>query len=231
MPKDDETTLREHERGVWNELFGDDAKSKENRQSARSEFKRFFSEGHRTHINGVFEDLAESAKAGKELEFPFHICNDVHPRAWDIILQHGKHYTPRSWRDSKPWEWKRQPLSRSCFFNALEMIYIVREQEPKSRATYVEGFCMGPLVHPMLHAWNGVGFAGICCDWSFYASSMFTRYFGVPFTFEEYQHINQNGKDFSARLMFRRDQFEKVEERVLEVLQKPRTRLMRPKSS
>jgi len=78
----------------------------------------------------------------------------------------------------------------------------------------------------MLHAWNGVDFIGKAVDWTFYSHTLFNRYFGVPFTFEEYQYINQNGEDFNVRLMFRRDSFASVEARMLEVLQTPRTSMI-----
>lgn len=231
MPRDDETTNREHERGVWESLYGPDPACKQGLLETREAFRVLFEQGHSTDIKGIFEDLALDVQSGKKFKYPFSYMRDVHPKAWPIILEHGKHYRPVSLSREKPQEWERQPLAGSCFLNAIEMVYMARELNNKSRAVYVEGFSIGPAVYPMLHAWVGSGFSGKCYDWTFYAITMFTRYFGVPFTYEEYKFMTEkpDGSDFSCMMLFRRDNFKRVEGRMLEVLQKPRTRLLRPK--
>lgn len=231
MPSDEETTNREHERGVWRSLYGPDQACKQALSETRDAFKGFFEQGHGTDIKGMFEELALKAQSGKRFKHPFMYLNNVHPKAWTIILKHGKHYRPVCLSRDKLQEWDRQPLAGSCFLNAIEMVQLARELNKESRAAYVEGFVMGPVVYPMLHAWTGSGFAGKCYDWTFYATAMFTRYFGVPFTYEEYKFMTEkaDGSDFSATMLFRRDNFERVEGKMLEVLQKPRTRLLRQK--
>lgn len=231
MLEDDETNNREYERGVWESLYGSDPVCKQALSETRDAFKAYFEQGHDTDIKGLFEELAPDAQSGKRFKSPFMYLDNVHPKAWSIILEHGKHYRPLSLSREKPQEWENQPLSGSCFLNAMEMVYMARELNKKSRAVYVEGFSMGSVVYPMLHAWTGSGFAGKCYDWTFYATTMFTRYFGVPFTYEEYKFMtaNADGNDFSCMMLFRRDNFERVEGKMLEVLRKPRTRLMRPK--
>ena len=229
MPKDVEIAKRKKQRAAWDSLYGVTPECKASLLETKNAFKAYFPEGHITRISTLITELSDMARAGETFEDLFDGCEDVHPRAWDIILKHGKHYTPQSWVQDKPWEWDWQPLSGSCFLNSIEFLWFVREIQPKSRLTYVEGICIGPWVDPMLHAWNGIGFSGKTLDWTFYAHTMFNRYFGVPFTLEEYRYINQSGDDFNVTMMFRRDNFERVEQKVLEVLQKPRTRLMRPK--
>lgn len=231
MLSDEETTNREHERGVWRSLYGPAPACKQALLEARKAFKELFEQGHNTDIKSMFEELALGARSGKCFDHPFMYLDDVHPRAWNILLEHGKHYRPLSLRREKPQEWGHQPLAASCFLNAIEMVCLARELNKESRAVYVEGFSIGPLVYPMLHAWTGSGFAGKCYDWTFYAITTFTRYFGVPFTYEEYSFMtaNEDASDFSATMLFRKDNFERVEGKMLEVLQKPRTRLMRPK--
>lgn len=227
MSTDGEMANRQRERKLWAAFHGKTPKCRSALKGLRECFKQYFPSGHATALNLTLANLAEAARNEKPFEHPYEYCDQVHPRAWDVILKHGKNYTPQSWAKNKPWEWEYQPLPRYCFKNSIEYILILRQQVPVSRATYVEGLCVGPLVEPMLHAWNGVGFSGKCYDWSFYATTMFNRYFGVPFTLEEYQYINQGRDLYTIRQMFRRDQFEEVEERVLAVLKKrPRTRLL-----
>ncbi len=229
MPRDDEAANRKHERGVWESLYGSDSACKQGLLETQKAFKSLFEQSHDTDIKGIFEDLALDAQSGRQFEYPFMYMKDVHPKAWSIILGHGKHYRPVSLAKDNPQEWERQPLSGSCFLNSIEMVYMARELNKESRAVYVEGFSIGPVVYPMLHAWVGSGFAGKCFDWTFYATTMFTRYFGVPFTYEEYKFMTANtyGRDFSCMMLFRKDNFELVEGKMLEVLQKPRTRLIR----
>jgi hypothetical protein len=231
MPKDQETIEREHERGVWESLYGSDPSCKETLSATREAYTELFSKWHRNDIKGLWDELAQTAAAGEKFKYPFEYLDDVHPRAWDVISTYGKHYIPMSWKRQKPQEWRRQPRSRYCALNSIETIHFARAQEPRSRAVYVEGFVMGPLVNPMLHAWNGIGFTGKCVDWSFYASSPFTRYFGIPFTFEEYKFMTQKpeSNNFTVFVLFRKDNFKRVEEKMLEVLKKSRTRLMRTK--
>jgi hypothetical protein len=219
---------RKHEREVWESLYGSTLEARSRLETTRDGFYKLFRAGHKTSVREMFAEVAAKVSEGITLEQPFHECNDVHPRAWELLLTHGKHYQPRSWRIDKPWEWRYQPIAGSCFINALDLILMVRDQKPASRLTYVEGFCMGPMIYPMLHAWNGYGFAGRCHDWTFYAHTMFNRYFGIPFTFEEYCYINPDDREgeIVARMMFRRDEFEQVEDRICQVLKKPRTRLV-----
>lgn len=227
MPKDAQSIQVQSELELWKNLHGTTVECRKARVELRTNFKCYFEAGHQTRIDDFVNDMANKAKRGEVFEYPFEHCANIHPRAWDILLKYGKHYTPQSWGRSKPWDWESQPVPHACFLNSFILLFKTRRAQPKSRATYVEGFCTGPLVEPMLHAWNGVGFAGRAVDWTFYAHTMFNRYFGVPFTLEEYMFINDNDAHFTIRMMFRRDNFEKVESRLLEVLQKPRTRLMR----
>jgi hypothetical protein len=233
MPRD-ELELRRLEREIWHGLYGDSAECKEARTEARRQFNTLFPFGHRTTIRNIIEEQAGKAATEQGFEYLFRYLSDVHPRAWEIILKHGKDYRPISWRRSTPQNLddNLQPIAGVCYRNAIKFIYNVRALDPKTRAVYVEGFAMGPLVYPMLHAWNGKGFSGTAADFSFYAVTMLTRYFGIPFTLEEYKHIvgvPPDSDEITTSLLFHRKKFERFEEQILEVLKKPRTRLVLPK--
>jgi hypothetical protein len=192
----------------------------------RGAFKGLFSEGHQHSIQPLIEDLASMVQAGKSLSFPFHKADNVHPRAWEVILQHGRDYRPIKKAHSGFAEYERQPAQTYCFLNSYELMVLVKAHKPTSTISYVEGFVTGPFVYPMLHAWNGKGFTGRALDWTFYASAPFSRYFGIPFTREEYEFIL--GKDriqeWKIGMLFRMDNFERYEPTIREVLQRPRKR-------
>ena len=104
----------------------------------------------------------------------------------------------------------------------------------QSRVSYVEGIAFGPVLKPMLHCWNGKGFSKVGVDWSFYATTMWNRYFGVPFTPEEYKRLMYKVDPKNPKVMplFRKDCFELIEDELKEVLRRPRTRFpRRPKTT
>lgn len=113
MPNEGEMANRQRERRLWYELYGDGFASKENRKKLRREFREIFPYGHRSRVRNKLVELAAISLQGKQFDVPFEFCDRFHPRAWDIILKHGKHDTPRSWAVEKPWEWEYQPLSGS----------------------------------------------------------------------------------------------------------------------
>ena len=221
-----EESLRGVERTIYNAYFGLAPECKEARKAVRVFFKALNEDGHKTSIRSLVEDLAETGRAAKEFIEPFTCLNDVHPKAWDVILTYGRDYEPLSlWKRGMHRD-QRQPKSKSCFLNAYEQMKGVHLVQPSSKVTYVEGFAVGPAVSPMLHAWNGAGFSRRALDWSFYATTHWTRYFGIPFTLAEYEQICErvNPQKPMIQMLFRKDKFEKTEEFILEVLQKSRKR-------
>ncbi len=221
-----EKKLRAAEHKLWTELHDDTSEAKKTLKNVRSAFVDLFPGGHQHSIKSLIEDFAAMVQAGESLPFPFHKVDNVHPKAWEIILQYGRDYRPIKKAHSGFAQDERQPAQTYCFLNSYELMVFVKTHMPTSTISYVEGFVMGPLVYPMLHAWNGKGFTGRALDWTFYASAPFSRYFGVPFTSEEYEFIR--GKDRIQRwkigMLFRADNFERYEPAIREVLQRPRKR-------
>lgn len=224
VPNDQE--LREEERKSWLRLYGDDVECRKTRVVADKAFKEMFPDRHCQSVKSLFEDLAGEATTGKDFEFPFHRIDNVHPRAWDLILKHGRDYIPSCTAHRVYAAEARQPAHRYCFLNSYEMIKTVQRHRPTARIAYVEGFVVSPMVYPMLHAWNGVGFSKRCVDWTFYSSARWSRYFGIPFTCGEYEEIMQRANPDKAKItmLFRQDCFEKNEEVLLEILKRPRKR-------
>jgi len=221
-----EKKLREAERKLWRELHDDTPSARKTLKDTKSAFGDIFPEGHRHSIKPLIKDLAGLVQDGETLSLPFHKLDNVHPQAWSIILEHGRDYRPLKKAHSGFPHNEHQPAQTYCFLNSYELMVLVKEHKPTSTITYVEGFVTGPLVYPMLHAWNGKGFTGQALDWTFYASAPFSRYFGVPFTCEEYEFILGKGKvkKWKIGMLFRADNFERYEPAIREVLQRPRKR-------
>lgn len=217
-----------NERAMWNEFFGLNAGACDLRRETRRQFKELNPEGHDTSIRCLVENFLERSQNNEVFNGSFEYTNNVHPRAWNVILDHGKDYRPISFRGTSVHSDEKQPEPANCFFNAFEMMYALNCHVEGLEATYVEGFAAGPVVPPMLHAWNGVGFSKNALDWTFYTSTMWTRYFGIPFTCEEYEFMREAANPGKPQIgmLFREDCFESVESAMLEVLKRPRTRLI-----
>ena len=60
--------------------------------------------------------------------------------------------------------------------------------EESDKFVYVEGLVGGASTLPMLHAWNAKELKGTkALDWSWYSHCRWCRYFGIPFTDEEFR--------------------------------------------
>jgi hypothetical protein len=224
VPNDEE--LRGAEYKIWLQLYGEGSECQKTRVEVDTAFKGLFPGRHDESCKPIFEELATDAAEGKPFEFPFHRIDNVHPRAWDMILKHGRDYKPSCTAHRVFAAEKRQPAETYCSLNSYEFIQTVRQDKPQARLAYVEGFVFGPIVYPMLHAWNGIGFSGRCVDWTFYSAARWSRYFGIPFTCEEYEEIMRraNPGRTMITMLFRQDCFERNEDILLEILQRPRKR-------
>lgn len=226
--------LRATERSAYDDLYGNSSVSRKTRSAATAGFKDLFPAGHKQSAKPLFQDLAEKAALRETFEFPFHRITNVHPRAWELILRYGRDYVPSSSLNNMFAKQKRQPAESWCFVNSYEFMKSVRFEKPTARVSYVEGFTVGPVLYPMLHAWNGFGFSKHAIDWTCYARSRWCRYFGIPFTCEEYEEIMRHAnptKDedmMAITLLFRVDNFERTERYIREVLEK-RSRKRHPR--
>jgi len=222
----DEARLRSEELRLWKEFYGDGPMCRQHRVSVRKCFTDMFPGGHSESIKQNFTDFLELVQSGKTLERPLHILSGIHPRPWDLILQHGRDYVPSKNAHKVYAHEVRQPAQTYCFLNSYELMKTIRLNKPTARITYVEGFVYGPMIPPMLHAWNGAGFSKNSVDWTLYSVTRWSRYFGIPFTYEEYQHLIEvaNPESPSVMMLFRADNFEKVEECIRKILSTPRKR-------
>lgn len=136
----------------------------------------------------------------------------VHPDAMDVLLKYGKDYSPVYWRTPPP-----EPKPRSCFLNA----WILSNSNNYSYV-YVEGIAMGPVVPPMLHAWNTMRLRSTrAVDWTHYPITRWSRYLGIPLTKEEYAKLSRSSPlKGGIQLLFHKDHFtEKVRDTLIEILE------------
>jgi len=211
------TTQRE----AWDIVFGNSHECLRRREKLDSEMKVFLPDEYPPKIffeylylkfleNGVFVDRGLS-----------HL-NDISPRAWRLILRYGKQYYPKSCIMGNPQkEGMTQPRKHKCCSNCWTVIYHNNQKYNHTDTTYIEGFSAGLTFKPMLHAWNGFGSSDVALDWTLYAFTSWARYFGVSFTQEEYRYITSSTEGgCNAYLLFGKGNFERVEDKILEVLKR-----------
>lgn len=178
-------------------------------------FSVMFPQGHEASIRHLIERLAQPASTLTEADF-FKRLTQIHPDAIPLLLAHGEDYTPKIFNDVAYRE-KLQPRWGQCFGNAWLIMDHARHfgKPPQS---YVEGIVMGAQSFPMLHAWNTRA-PSEAFDWSLYATTGWTRYFGVPLTADEYEFVSHEayGKR-NVFPLFDREYFEKHQGPLEEVL-------------
>jgi len=218
------TKLFESELEAWETIHGPSEEAKQVRRDTRRAFRDLFPNGHNESVRGFVGAVAEQAEKGADLKKAISTAHlaQVHPRALRLIADHGIDYRPFSWRKFRPETKEVQPRSRGCFLNAHYMMRISREaRAPRWQWVYVEGIALGPLVFPMLHAWNAVGVGGsVARDWTFYSGTRWTRYLGIPLTAEEHEkcrHLAHPRKPM-FHLLLDKPHFPKVESYLKELL-------------
>jgi hypothetical protein len=88
----------------------------------------------------------------------------------------------------------------------------------------VEGVAVGSLVRPMIHAWATPTEAspdfGLAIDWTFFSSSQWNKYFGIPFTHDEYRRLTKFAHpDINCSfLLLTKDNFPLVKSCLIEIL-------------
>ena len=101
-----------------------------------------------------------------------------HPEALELLLELGRFYAPVRFTKLP----RVEPRIGECYANAVE--YMCRHNGLRRvPMVYVEGLAMGGTCPPMLHAWNARSLGSVqAIDWTFYVTSRWTRYFGIPMT-------------------------------------------------
>lgn len=141
------------QRQVWQALFATDSAAQAQKEKY-DELSAIFPGTIRDWI----EDFATRARNGETFQDPLELLNQVHPRAWELLLVYGQDYRPHAWDDTVAHA-DDQPRPGQCFANTHRIIGQAREKDPLNSCTYVEGIALSALVKPMLHAWNGDGFS------------------------------------------------------------------------
>ncbi len=142
---------------------------------------------------------------------------DIHPEAFRFLRRWGRIYQNHEWKKPPLWG---EPVRKKCFLNSASLAErqrrhfkkrknLVRSVRHLRQLVYVEGVVYGPLVNPMLHAWNVQGINGrVAIDWTFYAFNHVVRYFGIPFSIEEHQRLCKvSSRNTKAMTFFHRKYF------------------------
>ncbi|MES2994726.1 MAG: hypothetical protein V4681_01675 [Patescibacteria group bacterium] len=210
------------EKELWRMMFGPTKIAAIRREQADQNFREVFEDGHATSIREFLEPYAEDYRRMlRRRGLAWKHMTQFHPDAFPLLLKHGVDYEPYVFDDYMYRE-KIQPWAGKCFANSWFIVdNHARMKGPEDRSlTYVEGFLMGVLALPMLHAWNGLdGERPVAWDWSHYATTGWSRYFGIPFTKEEYDFIMQTAYgEPMIHSLFDRKNFERHRAPLLEVL-------------
>jgi len=197
-----------NERARWRYLRADTKAAAARRHLLDSTFAGLFPHG----LTESVRFLAEH----RDFAPPYEGLEHVHPRAFPLLAAYGLDYTPMETPVVMYEERGFQPTQGRCSENAC--VFMVAgnsyREVDEPAISYVEGIVIGANIYPMLHAWNGLSTNRVAAiDWTLYATSRWSRYFGVPFTQEEYTHIG------GRSLLFHRNNFERYEAAILELLE------------
>ena len=147
----------------------------------------------------------------------------LHPRAIHLLLVYGKHYIPKRFNSPMP-----EPENDGCFRNSLQMMMSSHVNGNDSeKLFYVEGVAVGPLIRPMLHAWNspvdrrwGIN---VAIDWTLFSFAHWNKYFGVALTFDEFNGmakiLHPESDELCSLPLLNRKNFPLIEGRMIEVLE------------
>lgn len=207
-----------NERARWRYLHADTKVAASRRVQLDKLFLELFPQGHETSVRFF---VGEPADGERDFDPPYEGFRHIHPRAFPILANYGLDYVPAETPAVMYEERAFQPRQGRCSENACVFMaeYNRCRQADDAALSYVEGILVGSNIYPMLHAWNELpGEKRVALDWTLYASSKWSRYFGVPFTQEEYARIG------GRSLLFHRNNFERYETAILKLLEsRPRT--------
>ncbi len=186
------------------------------RTEAQKAFLGLFPEGHRTSLLDYVRAWRKPW-VRKKWEERWDCIGLTHPhqRAWQLLLEYGQDYVPYDHPEPPP---ESVSVPYKCYRNAYLFMDATKQPQEDIEVSYAEGVVYSPLVRPMLHGWNTDRNGGataydptlfVTCEWS--------RYYGIPFTAEEYESIY--GRDRFGSI-FHKNNFEEVEPRVRHILSK-----------
>lgn len=195
------------EQDMWR-TFRKDTKQRKNNDAA---FRKMFPNGHRTSLRVIIQEFANIQRNEGRIDFSDRtILDDLHPDAFDVILEHGQDYRPMKWSTFPTLE----PGFGQCYANAWKLME-ARE------LVYVEGIVCGVLAYPMLHAWNCKRTdSEAAIDWSHCSGSHWSRYFGIPFTKQEHDRLHQASAHGGTNLiaLFHREYFGDIKDVMQDML-------------
>lgn len=187
---------------------------------------------HSAEAIDIFTTAFERMNIPNDLRALVACCAKHHPKlaengclnittgpALEFIAMHGRNYTPRQFVKPMP-----EPLQGKCHANAWHWIRATNKNKPADKKmVYVEGIAIGVKVRPvMIHAWNASNLHSTnAMDWTFYPHAKWIKYFGIPFTEQEYAQccriLDQHPKR-RARLLFQGTNFKRLEPFLTQIL-------------
>lgn len=179
------------ERQAWNFLNGTGRRRAIRRGKLRRAFKAM--KQHKELIPRILA-LVGSHLAGGDRIHPrskVRYLADIHPDAMPFLRRFGREYKGIRWLQPP----EVDPRPSQCFWNATVAMHNAckvrkRTQVKKVELVYVEGVAHGPWADPMPHAWNAKSIGSKhAWDWTFYTLNHRTFYFGIPFSYQEYQQL------------------------------------------
>lgn len=210
-------------RQAWRLFHGPTKAAARRRELNDKAFKHLFPEGHNESLRPIAEDYA--AEPDHEVwngEY-FGFVKSIHPRAARLLSEYGTDYSPLPF-DKTAYEAPIQPVIGKCFRNArLAMLSLNNgEKEAEREVMYAEGLVYGPNSRPMLHGWNVIAGSDKAWDWTYYATTQWTRYLGIPFSGKEYEWLIEQvcPPGTSVISLFRHERFPALEPHLLELLGK-----------
>lgn len=191
------------ERNVWDYFFGESippkvkVKRQAEMQRFANELKKFFGSRelwakYLTCLADEWDKCRERGVATSEnlkiLDTKGYVTKNggIHPRALRLIIKHGIVYRPGVIENIYP----RDPRSGQCYANSCALMLGYNKERPESNIVYVEGLVVGAASFIMQHGWNAKGIDGReTMDWTHYAATRWSYYFGIPFTEAEVREI------------------------------------------
>lgn len=187
------------ERVAWNRLHGNGRRCAITRRRLREQYDLLFpKELENYHVQLFLECMGTFLGNGGEFttdtygEYLVSIDRD----ALRLVTRWGKSYAPYVWYGQPT---MGEPQSCECFRNAYRLMTGHNKIRAKrklqacrsSEMRYAEGIVMGAATIPMLHGWNVHRTDGedIAIDWTFYATTRWSKYWGIEFSPEEYAEL------------------------------------------
>ena len=206
------------EREYWDHLRGPENRNR--RRKLQRDFKRLHPGGHGASIKFIADWLVENYAQALKSESLLKYVHDIPREALEFLSAYGQDYEPFYWHSPPGME----PKFAQCFKNAAFLLHSsnksATEDERVPQLSYVEGIVSGCIVNPMLHAWNTKELESTkAFDWSHYAVSQWSRYFGFPLSYQDYQRVSRHlyARNDGTFPMFHKNFFPKTQKILLQI--------------